>query len=126
MISKVSNIISVVQNVYQPGMKDFLDNYLEKLRDQAKDCSDYSDEVEKAFDTWLTMVAELHTASEQKSGSVSAETSTNLSAQIAAQIQQQGASDVLKNAQDAADRAKKSLDVSEDNFKKANEAIPSR
>ena len=107
-------------------MKDFLDNYLQELRDQAKDCSDYSDEVEQAFDTWLTMVAELHTASEQKSGSVSSETATNLSAQIAAQIQEKGATDVLKNAQAAADRASKSLDVSEENFKKANEAVPSR
>ncbi|MCJ1397686.1 hypothetical protein MMC11_000882 [Xylographa trunciseda] len=118
-------IISAVQNVSQPGIRDYLENYLEQLRDQAKDFSYYSDEVEKAFDTWLTMVAELHTASEQMPGSVRAETSTNLSAQIAAQILQQGASDVLKNAQDAADRAKKSLDVSKYSFKKANEAIPS-
>ncbi|MCJ1283853.1 hypothetical protein MMC26_003184 [Xylographa opegraphella] len=121
----VSNVIRAVQAIYQPGMKDYLDNFLQQLRDQAKDCCDYSDEIEKAFDTWLTMVAELHTASEQKSGAVSAETSTNLSAQIAAQIQQQGASEMLDSAKPAADRAKKSLDIAEDNFKQANEAIPS-
>ena len=105
-------------------MADHLGDFFNSLEEQAKDCSDYSEDVEKLFDTWLMMVAKLHSACEQKLGLAS--NGNSLSAQISARIQEQGSSHTSQNAKEAAERVKKSLDVAEGNFKQANDAASGR
>ena len=106
-------------------MQDTLNDLLDELRDLSNRCMLYSDETQKGFDTWLLMVSELHTATEQKSGNVSKEAAETLSNKAAAEIEEQYGQTSLNNATAAAARMKESLDKAEKAFEKANEDVPS-
>ena len=124
-MDQITRILQALQNIHQPGMQDTLNDLLDELSSLSGRCMNYSDEIQKAFDTWLLMVAELHTATEQKSGNVSQEQAETESKKAAAQIEETYTKKSLDNATLAAGRMKESLDKAEKAFQKANDDVPS-
>jgi len=106
-------------------MQDTLNILLDELRNLSRRCMSYSEEIQKAFDVWLLMVAELHTATEQMSGNVTQEHADHLRNKAAADIEQQYLQKALDTATAAATRMKESLDKAEKAFQKANDGVPS-
>ncbi|GAB7346923.1 hypothetical protein MBLNU459_g1990t2 [Dothideomycetes sp. NU459] len=121
---KIGEIIGTLQNIFRPGMTEYLENNLDQLRDAAQYCLECSTETEKEFDTWLILCTEIHVACENKHGSTVGEAQKLMSESIKNQIELQNDEKVLATTKEAAERMKKSLDKAEDMFKQANDAVP--